>query len=176
MPNYFRLYRPGGTWFFTVNLQNRRSRLLTDHIALLDAAVAKTRSRWPFDINAWVVLPDHLHAIWNLPPGDSDFSTRWRLVKTHFTKALAPTEWRSQVQQARAERGIWQRRYWEHLIRSETDYERHITYCYFNPVKHGLVEHPQDWPHSTIHRDISGGFEPADWTAAKAIEGDFGER
>jgi putative transposase len=93
----------------------------------------------PFEIDARVVLPDHMHAVWSLPDGDTDFPTRWRLIKTFFSRSLPATEWRSNVQKARHERGIWQRRYWEHLIRDERDYARHIDYCWFNPVKHGFV-------------------------------------
>jgi putative transposase len=173
MPNYRRTFVDGGCWFFTVNLEDRRQRLLTEHFDLLHEAAAKARSRRPFDINAWVVLPDHMHAVWTLPPGDSDFPTRWRLIKTFFSKALPVNEWRSDVHQARNERGIWQRRYWQHLIRDERDYLQHVHYCYFNPVKRGLVANVEDWPHSTFHRDITTGFEPTDW---EAIDGHFGER
>jgi len=173
MPNYRRLLVDGGCWFFTVNLEDRTSRLLTGHIGSLRAAVAKTKRRYPFDINAWVVLPDHMHAIWTLPPGDNDFPMRWRLIKMFFSKSLPASEWRSDVHKARGERGIWQRRYWEHLIRDERDYLRHVHYCYFNPVKHGLVANVEDWPYSTFHRDMTAGFVPTDW---EAIEGEFGER
>jgi putative transposase len=173
MPNYRRVFVEGGCWFFTVNLEDRRSRLLIEHIGALRAAVAKVRRRQPFDINAWVVLPDHMHAIWTLPPGDSDFPTRWRLIKTFFAKSLPPGEWRSEVHRVRRERGIWQRRYWEHLIRDERDYIRHVHYCYFNPVKHGLVVNVEDWPFSSFHRDTTTGFVPNDW---EAIDGAFGER
>src|SRR5262245_47126624 len=116
MPNYRRAFVEGGCWFFTVNLENRRNRLLTEHIEALRVAVAKVKRRQPFDINAWVVLPDHMHAIWTLPPEDTDFPTRWRLIKAHFSKSLPITEARSEVHKARNERAIWQRRYWEHLI------------------------------------------------------------
>ena len=156
-----------------MNLEDRTSRLLTGHIGSLRAAVAKTKRRYPFDINAWVVLPDHMHAIWTLPPGDNDFPMRWRLIKMFFSKSLPASEWRSDVHKARGERGIWQRRYWEHLIRDERDYLRHVHYCYFNPVKHGLVANVEDWPYSTFHRDMTAGFVPTDW---EAIEGEFGER
>jgi len=126
MPNYRRAFVPGGCWFFTVDLLERRQTLLVDHIATLREAVAKTRQSWPWTIDAFVVLPDHLHAVWTLPPGDADFSTRWRLIKSHFAKALPKRERLSAVRLARNERGIWQRRFWEHLIRDEADYTRHI--------------------------------------------------
>lgn len=176
VPNYRRLFAPGGCWFFTVNLQDRHSCLLTRHIDALDAAVSKTRRRHPFEMDAWVVLPDHIHAIWTLPSGDTDFPGRWRSIKTFFSKSLPPTEWRSAVRLARGERGIWQRRYWEHLIRDEKDLDRHLDYCWFNPVKHGLVERVEDWPFSTYHRDMATNPLPAD----RAVKGDarasFGER
>jgi putative transposase len=129
MPNYRRVFVDGGCWFFTVNLEDRRSGLLTKHIGALGEAVAKVRRRQLFDIDAWVVLPDHMHAIRTLPPGDTDFPTRWRLIKTFFAKSLPATEWRSAVHKARHDRGIWQRRYWEHLIRDEKDYLRHEMGC-----------------------------------------------
>jgi REP element-mobilizing transposase RayT len=112
MPNYRRAFLPGGCWFFTVNLLDRRQRLLVDHIDDLRSAFAATRKNYPFDIVAIVVLPEHLHAVWTLPPDDADFSTRWRLIKTRFAKALPDRERRSAVRAARGERGIWQQRFW----------------------------------------------------------------
>src|SRR6201996_668884 len=112
MPNYRRAFIRGGCWFFTVNLLDRHRTLLVDHIADLREAVAATRQRFPFEIDAFVVLPDHLHAIWQLPPDDPDFSTRWRLIKSRFAKALPNEEQRSAVRAARNERGIWQNRFW----------------------------------------------------------------
>jgi len=145
MPNCRRVYIEGGCWFFTVNREDRHSKLLTVHIGALREAVAKVRRRLPFEIDAWVVIPDHMHAVWSLPDGDTDFPTRWRLIKTFFSRSLPANEWRSHVHWARHERGIWQRRYWEHLIRDERDYAFHIDYCWFNPVKHGLVTNVEDW-------------------------------
>jgi len=158
MPNYRRAFIPGGCWFFTVNLLERRRTLLVDHIDSLRESIAKTRHKYPFEINAFVVLPNHLHAIWTLPPGDADFSTRWRLIKTAFAKSLPKQERLSAVRKARNERGVWQRRFWEHMIRNETDYARHIEYCYINPVKHGLVTRVRDWPHSSFRRDVERGI------------------
>src|SRR5579872_5637638 len=135
MPNYRRVFVPGGCWFFTVNLLDRSQSLLVDYIDLLRESVANTRNRYPFEIDAFVVLPDHMHAIWTLPPGDADFSTRWHLIKTAFAKTLRKQERLSAARKARNERGIWQRRFWEHMIRDEADYTRHIEYCYINPVK-----------------------------------------
>jgi putative transposase len=176
MPNYRRAFVPGGCWFFTVNLLERRQSLLVDRIESLRDAVAKTRKSHPFTIDAFVVLPDHLHAVWTLPPSDADFPTRWRLIKMHFAKALPKQERLSAVRKARGERGIWQRRYWEHLIRDDADYARHIEYCYINPVKHGLAPRVRDWPHSSFHRDVKRGIFPADWGGGMAASGNFGER
>jgi putative transposase len=175
MPNYRRAFVPGGCWFFTVNLLERRQTLLVDHIDALRNAVAKTRKSYPFNIDAVVVLPDHLHAVWTLPPGDADFSIRWRLIKSHFVKVLPKQERRSAVRKARGERGIWQRRFWEHLIRDESDYARHIEYCHINPVKHRLVTRVRDWPHSSFHRDVEGGIFPIDWAGDMEAGGEFGE-
>jgi putative transposase len=175
MPNYRRAFVPGGCWFFTVNLLERRRTLLVDHIDLLRESVARTRRRYPFEMDAFVVLPDHLHAIWTLPPGDADFSTRWRLIKSAFAKSLPKQEHLSAVREARGERGIWQRRFWEHMIRNDADYARHVEYCYINPVKHGLVARVRDWPHSSFHRDVARGIVPLDWAGDVPVDGEFGE-
>jgi putative transposase len=175
MPNYRRAFAPGGCWFFTVNLLNRRSRLLTDHIDALREAMRRTQARHPFIIDAMVVLPDHIHAVWTLPPDDTDFSLRWRLIKIDFAKAIPKTEWRSPVRVARGERAIWQRRFWEHLIRDEEDFRRHVEYCYINPVRHGLVTRVRDWPHSSFHRDVDADLFPTDWAGDVSLAGSFGE-
>lgn len=142
MPNYRRLRVPGGTYFFTVTLADRRADTLVAHIDLLRAAYVATRLRHPFHTDACVVLPDHLHAIWTLPEGDSNFPARWKMLRAAFSRALDPPRLRSAVQIRRREKGIWQRRYWEHLIRDEDDYRAHVEYCRLNPVRHGLVAHP----------------------------------
>jgi putative transposase len=136
MPNYRRAFVPGGCWFFTVNQLDRTRMLLTDEIGALREATRWTQERYPVHIDAFVVLPDHLHAVWTLPPDDADFSVRWRMTKTRFALSIPKGETLSAVQRAKGERGIWQRRYWEHVIRDERDYARHIEYCYINPVKH----------------------------------------
>ena len=175
MPNYRRAFVAGGCWFFTANLLDRRSRLLVDRVDALRDATRRVRLRYPFHIDAWVVLPDHTHAVWTLPPDDMDFSARWRLIKSYFAKSLPKGEWLSPARRARGERGIWQRRFWEHLIRNDEDYRRHVEYCYINPMKHGLVARIADWPYSSFHRDVREGIFPADW-AGEIIEGDdFGE-
>ncbi len=176
MPNYRRAFVPVGCWFFNVNLLERRRTLLVDHIDTLRDAVAATRSKYPFEIDAIVILPDHIHAVLTLPPGDADFPTRWRLIKTRFAKAIPKRERLSAVRKARNERGIWQRRFWEHLIRDEADYAHHVEYCYINPVKHGLVRRVQDWPHASFHRDVERGIFPADWAGEVEPAGAFGER
>ena len=175
MPNYRRAFVPGGCWFFTVNLLERRRSLLTDHVDALREAMRRTRERFPFEIEAIVVLPDHLHAVWTLPPDDADFSLRWRLIKIRFSRALPKHERLSKVRQARGERGVWQRRFWEHLIRNDDDYRRHVEYCYINPVKHGLVQRVRDWRFSSFHRDVDAGLFPADWAGEIESEGGFGE-
>ncbi len=156
MSNYLRPRIPGASVFFTVALQERGSRLLYDEINRLRLAVAETRRERPFAIEAWVVLPDHMHCLWTLPMGDRDFSTRWRLIKARFSRGLPRGEMRAS-HAARQERGIWQRRFWEHHIRNETDMAAHLRYCWFNPVKHGFVERPEDWPFSSVHREIAAG-------------------
>ncbi len=164
MPNYRRALVPGASWFFTVNLLQRRNNdLLVRHVDTLREAVRRVHHLHPFTINAWVVLPEHMHCVWTLPPGDADYSLRWRLIKTFFCRALPADEYRSTVRLFRGERGVWQRRYWEHLIRDDEDYRRHVDYVYVNPLKHGLVRRVQDWPYSSFHRDVRAGLYPADW-------------
>jgi putative transposase len=177
MTSYRRNFIAGGSFFFTVNLADRRLHLLTDHIEGLRAAFRQTRLRHPFTIDAMVVLPDHLHAIWTLPEGDADFAGRWRLIKSTFSRNLPIGEPISHSRLAKGERGIWQRRFWEHTIRDEDDFARHIDYIHINPVKHQLVTRVQDWPHSSFHRMVERGVYPADWAGeVDSIEGDFGER
>ena len=159
--DYRRAWHKGGTYFFTVNLLQRQGNdLLTRHIDQLRAAVALVRKNHPFIIHAWVVLPNHLHRVIELPPEDQDFATRWRLIKTNFFKALPITERRSAARVRRGERGIWQRRYWEHLIRNEADFCAHTNYVHINPLKHGLVHRIADWPYSTFRRLVAAGVYP----------------
>jgi putative transposase len=152
MPDYRRPDVTGATIFFTVALADRSARTLVDEVEALRASVRKTRAERPFGIEAWVVLPDHMHCLWSLPAGDRDYPTRWRLIKSRFSMGLATSRLRpSHI--ARNERGIWQRRYWEHHIRDEADLAAHLRYCWFNPVRHGVVERPEDWKWSSVHRD-----------------------
>ena len=167
MPDYRRAWHPGGTYFFTVNaLQRPGNALLTRHIEPLRDAVREVRQRHPFTIHGWVVLPEHMHCVIELPPGDANFATRWRLIKSSFSKRLPAVEHRSTVRQARGERGLWQRRYWEHLIRDERDFAAHMDYLHFNPVKHGHVSCVADWPYSTFHRLVAAGVYPQDWAGS----------
>ena len=163
MPDYRRFRVPGGTYVFTINLLERRSDLLVRHIDSLREAVRRTRRERPFAIDAWVVLPEHMHCIVTLPEGDDDFSNRIKAIKIRFVRTLPATERRSPVRAARGERAIWQRRFWEHAIRGDADYARHMDYVHFNPVKHGYVAFTREWPHSTFHRLVKAGLYPADW-------------
>jgi putative transposase len=177
MPDYRRHRVPGGTYFFIVNLLERRPNdLRVRHIDNLRGVLRSVRKRWPFHMDAWVVLPDHLHCVWTLPPGDDDFANRRRLIKQGFSKGLPTTERRSAVRVARGERGIRQRRFWEHAIRDDEDYAVHVDYCHINPVKHGHARRVAEWPFSTFHRYVEAGVYPLDW--AGELQGDWaaGER
>ncbi len=169
MPNYLRPRVTGATIFFTVALAERGSRLLVDEITRLRAAVSATRADRPFRVDAWVVLPDHMHCVWTLPGGDRDFSTRWGAIKARFSVSMRGAGYvpptpkgrrRGGVNPAlrrKGEVGLWQPRFWEHHICNEADYAAHVRYCWINPVKHGLAARPADWPFSSIHRDIRAG-------------------
>jgi len=162
--DYRRVWYPGGTYFFTVNLLQRKANdLLVRHIDELRTVVKGVKARHPFKIHAWVVLPEHMHCVIELPPDDADYATRLMLIKMRFSKALPQTERRSAVRISRRERGIWQRRYWEHLIRDEADYRAHLDYIHYNPVKHGLVKTVKDWPYSTFHHWVKQGVYSLAW-------------
>ena len=176
MVRYRRNFVPGGTYFFTVTLADRASSNLIQHVSALRMAFRIARRERPFAIDAIVVLPDHLHAVWTLPPDDYDFSGRWRRIKAHFTHQLVaggvPV-----VRHHNGEYALWQRRFWEHTIRNEQDFERHIDYVHFNPVKHGLVSRARDWSHSSFHAYVSRGVLPVDWGGDVVDPStDFGER
>ncbi len=169
MPRYIRAFVPGGTFFFTVVALDRRLDLLTRNIGVLREVFARAQRRRPFTIDAIVVLPDHLHCIWTLPPGDSDFSSRWHEIKARFSARMTRDEPRSVRRRRKGERGIWQRRFWEHVIRDEEDFERCADYVHWNPVKHGHVKRPLDWPHSSFHRFVERGSYSKDWSASDAL-------
>ena len=170
MPQYRRIHVPGGSFFFTV-VAERRQRLLTEEpvrLALRQAIQAVRRQR-PFLIEGWVLLPDHLHAIWTLPSGDDDYSTRWRLIKRHVSHALGGAGRNPAVmterRRTRGQGSLWQHRYWEHWLRDQDDMPRHLDYLHFNPVKHGLVGRVADWRWSSFHRYQADGAYPANWGA-----------
>lgn len=164
MPNYIRNRVEGGCYFFTVNLLERhQNELLTEQIGLLRDVVKRVKNQHPFHIDGWVVLPEHMHFILTLPQGDDDYAIKIRLIKTYFSKGLANTERRSLVRQKRGERGIWQRRFWEHSIRDEADYIAHMDYLHYNPVKHGHVEQVKDWTYSTFHHLVKSEVYPENW-------------
>lgn len=198
MSDYLRPRAPGASVFFTVALAGRGSDLLVREVGRLRAAVAVTRAERPFGIDAWVVMPDHVHAVWTLPEGDADYSVRWGAIKARFTMSLRRAERRPGFSPAplptelpvvrsgryaglkpglrvgKREQAIWQRRFWEHHIRDEADFAAHVRYCWINPVKHGFVERAVDWPYSSIHRDIRSGRVEPEW-CGEVPEGAFGE-
>ena len=175
MSRYRRAAIEGGTFFFTVTLADRSSDLLVKEIERLRRVYRAVQERRPFDTIAICVLPDHLHAVWSLPAGDADFARRWNLIKSGFSRGL-PALARSDSKIARREKGIWQRRYWEHVIRSDADLVRHVDYIHYNPVKHKLVSRACEWPHSSFHQHVKRGLLPMDWGGDnREISGTFGE-
>ncbi len=160
---YRRTHTAGATYFFTVNLADRKQPLLLDHADMLKKIITNVRANHPFEINAIVVLPEHLHCIWTMPVDDGDYSKRWSLIKSNFSRALPKGERISNSRVSKRERGIWQRRFWEHQIRNDADYRRHVDYIHINPVKHGYVHQVKDWPHSSFHRYVRQGLLPSDW-------------
>jgi putative transposase len=168
----------GGTYFFTVNLLERNRTLLVDHVDVLRKVMREVKGRHPFQIDAMVILPDHLHAMWTMPEGDADFPKRWMLIKAGFSRRISEGEPRSASRQAKGERGIWQRRYWEHLIRDERDFAAHADYIHYNPVKHGHTCTIANWPHSTFHEYVRRGIYPAGWggdVTPDVVSSGFGE-
>lgn len=180
MANYRRSRTAGGCFFFTL-VTHQRQPFLTHPEArrFLRAAILETQNRYPFSINAWVLLPDHLHAVWTLPQDDPDFSKRWGLIKAGFSKKAKPLfekkELLSVSRIKKQESSIWQRRFWEHEICDDDDYQRHLDYIHYNPVKHGLADRVADWPHSTFHRYVALATYPEDWGGALDFSGEFGE-
>ncbi len=172
MSNYRRAYLEGGTYFFTVTLSDRNSKLLIDQIDLLRLSYRSVQEEWPFRTIAICVMPDHIHAVWQLPLGDSSYSKRWQRIKARFSKALPASSSRSGSKRRKREKGIWQRRFWEHLIRDEDDLERYVDYIHYNPVKHGYVPSVKDWPYSSFHRYVRCGRLPGDWGGSTALESD----
>jgi len=164
MTQYRRASIPGAKWFFTVNVAERKgNRLLVDQIDTLRAAFRAVQAAHSFRIDAAVILPDHLHCIWTVPPGDSDFSTRWGLIKENFSRSIQKGERILPSRAKRGERGLWQRRFWEHLIRDEDDFRRHADYIHWNPAKHGWVKSVVDWPYSGFHAYLRRGVYGSNW-------------
>jgi putative transposase len=159
---YRRNYQDGGVYFFTVVTQARQP-ILIDNIDRLRDAFRHVLRCYPFELDAIVVLPDHLHTIWRLPDGDHNYSQRWMVLKRKFSSGLSPGM-RTPSQQGKRERGIWQRRFWEHTIRDEEDWRRHMDYIHYNPVKHGYVALAQEWCYSSFRRAVSRGLYPPDWS------------
>ena len=175
MVKYRRNFVPGGTYFFTVTLSDRCSSALVDQVGALRGAFRVARRERPFAIDAIVILPDHLHAIFTLPLGDSDFSGRWRRIKGHFSRHMIIAGV-STTRHSSGEYALWQRRFWEHTIRDENDFERHVDYIHFNPVKHGFVTRARDGPYSSFHIYVHEGLLPADWAGDVSEAGvNFGE-
>jgi putative transposase len=176
MSRYHRAKIPGGVFFFTVTLADRRSDLLVRHIDRLRATYRAVKQRYPFETVAICNLPDHVHAIWSLPEGDSDFSLCWSLIKSGFSRGLPRAAIRSASKVAKRETGLWQRRYWEHAIRNDADMARHVDDIHFNPVKHGHVTRVCDWPYSSFHRYVAQDILPLNWGGdTRDMPGEFGE-
>ena len=175
MVQYRRSQTPGGTYFFTVNLRDRSSQNLITYIDDLRKAFHGVQQRRPFKTVAIVILPEHLHMVMELPSGDSDYPGRLRAIKSHFTRSLVK-KGLPLTKNNKGEYNLWQRRYWEHVIRNELDLQRHVDYIHFNPVKHGHVNKAMDWPYSSFHRYVRNGLLGENWGSHVTADGDgFGE-
>ncbi len=178
--HYRRAQTPGGTYFFTVVTFRRRKFLCEpDNVELLRTAFRTVKSAHPFTIDAFVLLPEHLHCIWTLPPGDKDYPMRWNAIKNYFTRRC-PVHCKlttSPSQQRKRAQTVWQPRYWEHQIRDDRDFEKHCDYIHWNPVKHGLAPDPGNWPYSSFHRFVNLGLYAPDWAGCHwtVEEDDYGE-
>jgi putative transposase len=166
MRTYLRDRTPGGCYFFTVNLADRQRHTLVEHIDALRDAFRRTLAQHPVRVDAIVVLPDHLHCLWQLPPGDAAYPLRWRSIKARFAEQVTDDVSPNASRLRKGERGVWQRRYWEHRIRDDADYARHLNYIHYNPVKHGHVAMARDWPYSSFRRWVARGMYAEDWGAA----------
>jgi putative transposase len=164
MSEYLRLYQPGGSYFFTV-VTHQRVQILSQpaNIVRLQAAFHKVMKKYPFTLEAFVILPDHIHCIWRMPSWDSNYSIRWRLIKSDFSGGF------NHPVNRRGEKGIWQRRFWEHLLRDEEDWRSHMDYIHYNPVKHGYVETPGAWPHSSFRQAIKDGLYDPGWGSEEPV-------
>ncbi len=164
MSEYRRFYQSGGYYFFTL-VTHLRQPFLADpkNVNHLKAAMNKVKIKYPFSLHAIVILPDHLHCLWKLPEGDKDFSTRWRLIKRYFSM-----EMKTSINHRR-EKTVWQRRFWEHAIRDEDDWLKHINYIHYNPVKHKLAKSPGDWEYSSFNYWVEKGIYTKDWGTTEQI-------
>jgi putative transposase len=171
---YKRLKAYGGTFFFTlVTYQRRKIFDKIDNINLLRDIIKTIKSKHPFVIDAFVLLPDHLHCIWTLPAKETDYSLRWRLIKTYFTREFVKNNktktFLTASQKRKNEQPIWQRRFWEHQIRDDRDFQKHVDYIHYNPVKHGYTHAPYDWPYSSFHRYVKENIYDVDWASSQKI-------
>ena len=169
---YRRARTQGGTYFFTV-VTHKRNKILCrgNNVSLLRKAFKLVMEKHPFTIDAFVLLPDHVHCIWTIPDGDRDFSKRWRLIKSYFSRKCDDKyeHTPSASRRKKKEPGVWQRRFWEHLIRDDEDFVRHVEYIHYNPVKHRLVKTPKEWEYSSFHRYVREGVYDLDWGAGQNI-------
>ena len=174
MSKYIRNQLAGATYFFTLTTAQRQSQLLAEHIHLFRQAYQRANALHPFTTIAISVLPNHLHAIWQMPVNDGDYALRWRMIKSNFSRNFSANKTRSDSKIKHREKGIWQRRYWEHQIRDDVDLQRHVDYIHYNPVKHGYVTKVKDWPHSTFHKHVAQGIYTENWGVFDET-GAFGE-
>ena len=172
MVNYRRNHIAGASYFFTVNLHNHSSQLLIKEIDLLRYCMRNTQEKNPFQIKAIIILPEHLHALWTLPESFSDYSLLWQKIKSSFTRGLLKKGYKL-TKNNRGEYKIWQHRFWEHTIQDDTDFENHVNYIHYNPVKHGLVERVIDWPYSSFHRYVRQGLLSKNWGSDPVIKTDM---
>ncbi|MCX7116263.1 MAG: transposase [Gammaproteobacteria bacterium] len=164
MSQYKRHYEAGAHYFFTLATYQRRPIFIdNERVESLRAAIRKVKKSYPFFLEAMVVLPDHLHCLWRLPENDVDFSVRWRLIKRYFSMGMSTSI------NDRMEKEVWQRRFWEHCIRNEYDWQRHMDYIHYNPVKHGLALSPADWPHSSFNHYVEKGFYEKNWGKVESV-------
>ena len=181
MSHYRRANTSNATYFFTVVTYRREAFLCDESVRdALRNAIIKVQTQYSFEIDAWVLLPDHMHTIWTLPENDANFSLRWQLIKRYVTREcgayLNRPEWLNTSKIKHQEATLWQRRFWEHQICGDSDYQTHMDYCHFNPVKHGLVKRVQDWPYSSFHKYVILSQYPLDWAGQGLAEvGEFGD-
>ncbi|MDY6904845.1 MAG: transposase [Thermodesulfobacteriota bacterium] len=168
---YRRARTKNGTYFFTLVTMNRH-RILTqpEHATLLRNVFKRVMTRHPFTIEAFVLLPDHIHCIWSLPEADGDYSKRWRLIKSGFSRQcnVAHKHAANESRKTKKELAVWQRRFWEHAIRDDDDFKNHVEYIHYNPVKHGWANTPGQWEYSSFHRYVRNGIYKHDWCAGHA--------